>query len=473
MALFSLTKDDDYASRKAAIARQEKLAEMLSQMGAQEQAVSTAGGIAAPVSGMGALARGLTSFGGSYLSGKAAADEAALKKEQGESRAKALELYFQNPDTTMTMPGGSYQTDQKGEALPKYLLDDAEAMAAGPATKTVSLPDITSNVAGGPTSYADRVRMAYQFAAGDDEKLAAMAPMLLAATQPEAERERVRAQESAIPKPVGVSDAAWNAAGGIPGSRTEIFNKSLETAITPEKRSAEYTRLVDSGYTPGTPEFKAQMDRFNRKDTYIAPVTGPAPGTPKNYTITGQDGKPVQKFLYPAEAKSLADAGNQVSESLATKRVPATLIPTIGANFSAIKKIDASIEELTKNPTAVGLMRSGPNWFNQIVNPSGTTARAIIADIGSLKLHDRSGAAVNASESPRLMPFIPQVNDPFDAAIKKLRQFRNEYDAIVADQATSYSDEEGYVPPAILTKAQQYIGDRNRREALLAKQNTK
>jgi len=34
MALFSLTKDDDYESRKAAIARQEKLAEMLSQMGA-------------------------------------------------------------------------------------------------------------------------------------------------------------------------------------------------------------------------------------------------------------------------------------------------------------------------------------------------------------------------------------------------------------------------------------------------------
>ena len=85
MKYISFTKDDDYASRKAAIARQEKLAEMLSQMGAQEQAVSTAGGITAPMSGMGALARGLTSFGGSYLSGKAAADEAALEK--GEKAA--------------------------------------------------------------------------------------------------------------------------------------------------------------------------------------------------------------------------------------------------------------------------------------------------------------------------------------------------------------------------------------------------
>jgi len=100
--VFSLTKDDDYASRKAAIARQEKLAEMLSQMGAQEQAVSTAGGITAPMSGMGALARGLTSFGGSYLSGKAAADAAALDKS---SLADAL-AYF-NPSHDVNIPGAS------------------------------------------------------------------------------------------------------------------------------------------------------------------------------------------------------------------------------------------------------------------------------------------------------------------------------------------------------------------------------
>jgi hypothetical protein len=80
VSLTKLDEDSDYTTRKAAIARQQKLAEALSQMGAQEQAVSTAGGITAPMSPMGALARGLTSFGGSYLAGKASADEAALKK---------------------------------------------------------------------------------------------------------------------------------------------------------------------------------------------------------------------------------------------------------------------------------------------------------------------------------------------------------------------------------------------------------
>jgi hypothetical protein len=185
---------------------------------------------------MGALARGLTSFGGSYLSGKAAADEAALKKEQGESRAKSLESFFQNPDTTMTMPGGSYQTDQKGQALPKYVLDDAEAMAAGPATKTVSLPDITSNVAGGQPSYADRVRMAYQFAAGDDEKLAGMAPALLAATKPEIETIGARGNIMRDPLTGEISTI------GVPTEKTDLPD-SVQVAewyrsATPEQRRA-------------------------------------------------------------------------------------------------------------------------------------------------------------------------------------------------------------------------------------------
>jgi len=104
MKYISFTKDDDYASRKAAIARQEKLAEMLSQMGAQEQAVSTAGGITAPMSGMGALARGLTSFGGAYLSGKAERDAAALKKTDQEMAQKAVQNLY-------VMPAGSTQPD--------------------------------------------------------------------------------------------------------------------------------------------------------------------------------------------------------------------------------------------------------------------------------------------------------------------------------------------------------------------------
>ena len=71
MPQINLTAPSDYDSQMLAISRQQKLAEMLSQMGAQEIPVSSAGGISAPISPMSALAKGLSSFGGSYLAGQA------------------------------------------------------------------------------------------------------------------------------------------------------------------------------------------------------------------------------------------------------------------------------------------------------------------------------------------------------------------------------------------------------------------
>lgn len=287
-AAVSLFKSDDapgdYSSRKASLARRQKLAEMLSQMGAQEQAVSTAGGIIAPVSPMGALARGLTSFGGSYLSGKAAADEAALKKAGSEELVKAISQ-FGKPYKTVDEAAPTV-TEPGGEPIQQYTMrtpDSGEMMGEAARVMGLGVPGSEAIGANLFSSVAKR-------------------------QETEAERERVRAQEADIPKPAGVSDAAWNAAGGIPGSRTELFNKSLETAITPEKRSAEYTRLVDAGYTPGTPEFNQQMQKFIRKDTYIAPVTGPAPGAPQSYIIDGK-----QVFTTPQDALSRAQRGSSVT----------------------------------------------------------------------------------------------------------------------------------------------------------------
>ena len=123
MVYKNLTAPDDYASRKAAIARQEKLAEMLSQMGAQEQAVSTAGGITAPMSGMGALARGLTSFGGSYLSGKAAADEAGLEKGEKAAIASGFADILKRGDIPASQ-GAQLPDDESG--IEQYAVNPAQ-----------------------------------------------------------------------------------------------------------------------------------------------------------------------------------------------------------------------------------------------------------------------------------------------------------------------------------------------------------
>lgn len=138
--MVSLFAPNDYSTRSAAISRQKKLADALAQIAQQEMPVSTVGGITAPISPYSALVKGLTSFGGSYLAGKAAADEAALKKAAQLEAMEARKTFDQEPD--VVLPGGSARLFAPTPAgpgavpaspeLPRYILEDAEAMAAGP-----------------------------------------------------------------------------------------------------------------------------------------------------------------------------------------------------------------------------------------------------------------------------------------------------------------------------------------------------
>ena len=212
--VFSLTKDDDYESRKAAIARQEKLAEMLSQMGAQEQAVSTAGGITAPMSGMGALARGLTSFGGSYLSGKAAADEAALKKAEKADAISQLSALYHLPDTT----GLAQSTEPAGTTSTPYSFDVPTLPGQKPSGQTVTanlnmpnLPNVTTAIIpGAARPYEDQQRMLDKFDLSDNPYIAKMATG--ARGRIEAERERNQ--------PKLVASGEWGMTDANPNSKT-------------------------------------------------------------------------------------------------------------------------------------------------------------------------------------------------------------------------------------------------------------
>ena len=87
-----------------------------------------------------------------------------------------------------------------------------------------------------------------------------------------------------------------------------------------------------------------------------------------------------------------------------------------------------------------------PGFALNRMDPSGVEARAGVADIGSLVLHDRSGAAVTAAEAPRLVPFIPLPTDDNATVIKKLTRMRN----IAAQEQTglteTYGKDQGYAP---------------------------
>lgn len=130
----------------------------------------------------------------------------------------------------------------------------------------------------------------------------------------------------------------------------------------------------------------------------------------------------------------------------ANKRVPAPVQSGYADNRKAIGQIDTAITAIKSNRGAFGLKNNLGDEFNQRIDPNGVGPRAAVANIGSLLIHDRSGAAVTASEQPRLQPFVPRVTDTPEAAIKKLQLLKEQYVAANAEIDTVFGEEAGYTP---------------------------
>ncbi len=128
-------------------------------------------------------------------------------------------------------------------------------------------------------------------------------------------------------------------------------------------------------------------------------------------------------------ATAVLDAnGNQIEKKV---NVPQYVVEGVINNAKSLSSIDAALKSLEtpEGKNAVGWKGYLPNSALNRMYPEGTDTRANISDVGSLILHDRSGAAVTAAESPRLMPFIPLATDDDVTAKKKLTRFRQLFEA--------------------------------------------
>lgn len=186
-------------------------------------------------------------------------------------------------------------------------------------------------------------------------------------------------------------------------------------------------------------------------------VNNPMPNAGSGYRMMTTEEK--QKAGLPSEAAfQISDSGkiDRVGGNNTVRPIPASALAGIQGNRLALQKIDRAIAALEKNPDAVGLKTYAGDAITQRIDPKGVSTRAIIADIGSQKMHDRSGAAVTISEAPRLQPFIPSVHDTSQNAITKLKQLRIEYESNNSEAEAFYSPEAGYMslPPATGAQSQ-------------------
>lgn len=160
--------------------------------------------------------------------------------------------------------------------------------------------------------------------------------------------------------------------------------------------------------------------------------------TGKSTPITAPDGTPLAPKL---------------------KDLPTAASTAIMSNAQNINKVQQAIDlldgknagNLKGDSSATGLKGYLPQPVLNRLDPEGVDTRAMVTDIGSLILHDRSGAAVTASETPRLMPFIPLATDDKETARKKLVRFKQIYEQEQQAYLDTYSKDQGYKTPKVPT----------------------
>lgn len=164
---------------------------------------------------------------------------------------------------------------------------------------------------------------------------------------------------------------------------------------------------------------------------------------PSATMVTGPNGEALGKPLKDIPA-SVNTAIITNAQNLATAKQALTLLGGEG------------VGDLKGDKNATGLKGFLPQGVLNRADAGGIDTRAMISDLGSMVLHDRSGAAVTAAESPRLMPFIPLITDSADTAKKKLQRFVQVYEQEQQALNDTYSKEQGYRPspvkPAAPTK---------------------
>lgn len=187
-------------------------------------------------------------------------------------------------------------------------------------------------------------------------------------------------------------------------------------------------------HLPGKPEYKIENgQRINATTGTAEPIAGyQAPEKPvaPSYTpvtLAGADGQPAVVKPFNTRTGEVGDAIGDAKPTGAASSGSAAMMKARAANVSQLAIIDDALKELDAHPSSVGLLRGLPmigDILDPRVDPEGDAARAQIANIGSLTIHDRSGAAVSLQEFPRLAPFIPGIKDPPQTIRTKLQKLR-------------------------------------------------
>jgi hypothetical protein len=168
-----------------------------------------------------------------------------------------------------------------------------------------------------------------------------------------------------------------------------------------------------------------------------APAAAPPPADSRPPSQVARPGEPaVPDGMYRTRAGS-----GYIDRPL--QQQPATVVTQLSTNASGVQRLDRALTELNAYEGAVGLGAGAASItaITQLLydnnDPRGVRVRAAIGDLASLKFHDRGGATVTVSETPRLNRFIPGVGDSPEVIREKLANLRQ---AIIEETGGLYGN---------------------------------
>ena len=221
--------------------------------------------------------------------------------------------------------------------------------------------------------------------------------------------------------------------------------KQAQTVVSQEPKDPvirQYEYAKAQGFVGSLFDFKRKLSEAGRPISTSSGGGGAAAPLERVFdTKTGS-----QELVDRSEIRANPGRYKPVGAEEKLRNIPETINKGLTGNVASISQIDRAIDAVTKNPNSVGLRGNFPQTILNRADPAGVEARALVTDVGSAKVHDRSGAAVAASEAPRLMPFIPQATDDAATVVKKLRQLKTQIEIEQSGILDFYSQEQGYKP---------------------------
>lgn len=235
------------------------------------------------------------------------------------------------------------------------------------------------------------------------------------------------------------------AVGGVPNSR-HLSGEAVDLVPRPGETVAQlYARVRN---VPGVKAInEGDHVHVQRAGGTQGGARVVAQGSPKP---TARPATPEEKAAYgipadvPAQMKPDGSVDVISGVGARNKQVPVKIQQGFIENNANITQIDQAIAALKGNPGAMGLWNNLGDEVRQRTDPGGIKVRAAVANVGAVKIHDLSGAAVTAAETPRLKPFIPMPTDTANAAIKKLEQLKEQIQNNNAQIEVQYGPESGY-----------------------------